>query len=345
MRLVNQLSEIFNCTESRIDGEIVLYIVTVIGVGLLERREPQYIDVQCIVQIIQIFNYALQIAHSVIIRIGKGRYKYLIADAIIFPTGCKRLLRIYIVISLIGNNIVLCYGRTVFDTVIWIEHDGRFVSRRTVLRFSLTDKPVIVSLFTARLIQLNIHVTAVIYPEPLFIQTAIMREHLYAEPRCCTICNSKPLVLPVYGIPSSIVVRFTQINVVHRARFIQLHGIECPAFTIGRQIFPNPKAPVSIHVGINGLVIGRGWRIIHHTVFIDVICAVQIMYIQVPRLAPCQAFFILRSDITGGDFPPLRVKRDIRRYRIFGKIPLIISVEPPGKFVPFPKVNGRFYRF
>ena len=208
MRLVNQLSEIFNCAEPWIDRKIVFYIVTVVRIRLLERRKPQYVHIQRFVEIIQILNYPLQVSHSVSVRICKRSHKDLIPDAVVLPSARQRLLRIYIVVPLVGNDIVFCHSGTVFDAFIRIKYDRRFINRSAVLRFALTNKPMIIPFFAARLTEFDIHVSAVVYPKALTMQTAVVREYLDTYPSRFAICNRKPFILSVRRIPPGIVVCF-----------------------------------------------------------------------------------------------------------------------------------------
>ena len=145
VRLVHKLAVIVERTETGIYRKVVHNIVTVIGVRLLERREPKRINAQ-LFQIIEFLDNAAQISHAVAVAVRKRGNEHLITDAVFFPALRNGLLFVNSVVSFVGNYVVLRDSRARFESLVRIVHFRARKHGRTAPHFALTDKPVIVAL-------------------------------------------------------------------------------------------------------------------------------------------------------------------------------------------------------
>ena len=205
VRLEQQLAVVVERAESGVYREIILNVVAVIAVALLERREPQRVDAQ-LVKVIELADYALQIAHAVAVAVRKARHEYLVADRIVLPALRHGLLHVHVVVALVGNNVVRADRRPRLQSVVRVVHHRRFELSRTALRLALTHKPMIIALFARRVGEAYVNITAVVNPKSAAVYAAVLRKELNAELRRLVVRRGQAFVRFGLGIPPRIVV-------------------------------------------------------------------------------------------------------------------------------------------
>ena len=256
----------------------------------------------------------MKVAHAVAVAVCKRRDKDLITNAVLFPTLRNGLLFVNVVISLIGNDVVLRHRRTGFEPLVRIVDLGPRKRRRTASDFALIDEPVIIAFVALGFVQNNVNVASVIYPETRTVFAAVLGECLNAQAERVAVSDGKPFVVKRRFVPARIRIDCRKIDVVHRARFVYLHGEERSALAVRGEVFPNPKPPIAVNLGIDLIGITGFRRRIDGPLLRFGMRAAQIVDVEMVFLAPVETLFVLLRHLAVGEIRFVSVLSARRKY-------------------------------